>query len=45
MAAKYAGLNTPEWITIDTNDAVSLKEPFAGPYFVKPRFGASSSLY
>lgn len=43
MAAKYAGLNTPEWITIDTNDAVSLKEPFAGPYFVKPRFGASSA--
>lgn len=43
MAAKYAGLTTPEWITIDSNDVVSMKEPFAGPYFVKPRFGASSA--
>ena len=43
MAAKYAGLSTPEWITIDTDDIVSFKEPFVGPYFVKPRFGASSA--
>lgn len=43
MAAKYAGLNTPDWITIDTDSTVSIKEPFTGPYFVKPRFGASSA--
>lgn len=43
MAAKYAGLNTPEWITVDTNDSIPTKQPFAGPYFVKPRFGASSA--
>jgi D-alanine-D-alanine ligase len=43
MAAKYAGLNTPEWITIDADDTISFKQPFAGPYFVKPRFGASSA--
>lgn len=43
MAAKYAGLNTPEWITIDAVDTISLKKPFDGPYFVKPRFGASSA--
>lgn len=43
IAAKYAGLNTPEWITIDSNEAVPAKQPFVGPYFVKPRFGASSA--
>lgn len=43
MAAKYAGLNTPQWITVDNNDSIPTKQPFAGPYFVKPRFGASSA--
>lgn len=43
MAAKCAGLNTPEWITVDTDDPIPTKQPFSGPYFVKPRFGASSA--
>lgn len=43
MAAKYAGLSTPEWITIDADEVVPAKQPFVGPYFVKPRFGASSA--
>lgn len=44
MAAKYAGLNTPEWVTIDCDNPISANEPFPGPYFVKPRFGASSAF-
>lgn len=44
MAAKYAGLNTPEWVTIDFDDPISATKPFPGPYFVKPRFGASSAF-
>lgn len=44
MAAKYAGLNTPEWITIDFDASISANKPFPGPYFVKPRFGASSAF-
>lgn len=45
MAAKYAGLSTPEWITIDSEAEYNIwrNEPFPGPYFVKPRFGASSA--
>lgn len=43
MAAKYAGLNTPEWITIDADEIIPTIQPFAGPYFIKPRFGASSA--
>lgn len=44
MAAKYAGLNTPEWVTIDYDEPISVNAPFPGPYFVKPRFGASSAF-
>lgn len=43
MAAKCAGLNTPEWITIDADAKIPVKQPFTGPYFIKPRFGASSA--
>lgn len=43
MAAKYAGLKTPEWVTIDSDEMLPAKQPFIGPYFIKPRFGASSA--
>lgn len=43
MAAKYAGLNTPKWTTINSDETIPVKPPFSGPYFVKPRFGASST--
>lgn len=44
MAAKYAGLNTPKWVTINSDEPISEKKPFPGPYFIKPRFGASSAF-
>lgn len=44
IVAVYSGLNTPNWITIDSNAPISDKEPFPGPFFVKPRFGASSAF-
>ncbi len=33
---------TPKWQIISSNKELSDKEPFSGPFFVKPRFGASS---
>lgn len=42
MAALYAGIDTPEWIVVDRDASVLPCQPFPGPYFVKPRFGASS---
>lgn len=44
MVAVYSGIKTPNWITIDSNASISNTEPFVGPFFVKPRFGASSSF-
>lgn len=44
MVAIYSGLKTPEWITVDSDGAIPDTEPFKGPYFVKPRFGASSAF-
>ncbi|MBQ9199121.1 MAG: hypothetical protein IJ141_02960 [Lachnospiraceae bacterium] len=43
IVAEHAGLNTPEWITIDCNNKIPDCQPFEGPFFVKPRFGASSA--
>lgn len=43
MVAKNAGLDTPPWITIDADITPPQQQPFKGPYFVKPRFGASSA--
>lgn len=44
MVAAYSGLKTPEWITVDSDGMLPDTEPFKGPYFVKPRFGASSAF-
>lgn len=44
IVANHAGLNTPNWTTIDANDILSDAKPFNGPYFIKPRFGASSAF-
>lgn len=41
MMAKYAGVPTPKWVTYDVQDNIEVPS-FSGPYFVKPRFGASS---
>lgn len=43
MAATYAGLSTPQWCVIDATTYVYPTPKFTGPYFVKPRFGASSA--
>lgn len=43
MAAKYVGINTPEWIIINAEDNEIIRPSFEGPYFVKPRFGAASA--
>lgn len=44
IVAQYAGLHTPLWMVIDANEALPNKPLFGGPYFVKPRFGASSAF-
>lgn len=41
MQAKHVGLNTPNWCTYNVNQNIT-SIPFDGPYFVKPRYGASS---
>ncbi|OEF96842.1 hypothetical protein [Desulfuribacillus alkaliarsenatis] len=43
MLAKHAGVPTPKWKTY--NIEAKMQQPdFKGPYFVKPRFGASSKF-
>lgn len=44
IVASYSGLHTPNWITVDANGTIPSCEPFDGPYFIKPRFGASSAF-
>lgn len=43
IVAQYAGLHTPLWMVIEANNLIPDKPLFEGPYFVKPRFGASSA--
>lgn len=43
IVAQYAGLHTPLWMVIDADSPIPDKPIFEGPYFVKPRFGASSA--
>lgn len=42
MMSKYCDIKTPNWITFNVEAKISSSAPFDGPYFVKPRFGASS---
>lgn len=42
MMATFCGLSTPLWITVDVDEKLQDTPPFSGPYFVKPRYGASS---
>lgn len=42
MMASFCGILTPQWITSDIGEQLKDTEPFLGPYFVKPRYGASS---
>lgn len=44
IVAQHANLHTPIWMVIDTDEPVPAKPLFDGPYFVKPRFGASSAF-
>lgn len=44
IVAQHAGLHTPEWMVIDSCDPIPSDPLFSGPYFVKPRFGASSAF-
>lgn len=39
--ACHIGIDTPEWIICNHNQKIE-KIPFDGPYFIKPRFGATS---
>lgn len=43
VVAQYAGLHTPLWMVIEANNSIPDKPLFKGPFFVKPRFGASSA--
>lgn len=42
MMATYCGITTPKWVVADMATPLQMNAPFPGPYFVKPRFGASS---
>lgn len=42
IMASFCGISTPLWITVDVGEKLHDTLPFAGPYFVKPRYGASS---
>ena len=42
IMASFCGISTPLWITVDVGAKVQDIQPFSGPYFVKPRYGASS---
>lgn len=42
MLSVYCDVKTPKWVTYNINDPINDFKPFEGPYFVKPRFGASS---
>ncbi len=42
MMCSYCGVKTPIWKTYTCGDDISEDEPFEGPFFVKPRYGASS---
>lgn len=44
IVAQNAGLHTPLWMIIDANATIPRKPLFEGPYFIKPRFGASSAF-
>lgn len=44
IVAQYAGLHTPLWMVIEEGDPIPNKPLFDGPYFIKPRFGASSAF-
>lgn len=44
IVAQYTGLHTPIWIVIEADGIIPNKPLFDGPYFVKPRFGASSAF-
>ena len=41
LQASHLGLETPRWITYNVNQEIN-SIPFDGPYFIKPRYGASS---
>ena len=42
IMASYCGISTPHWITFDVGEQPQNIKAFMGPYFVKPRYGASS---
>lgn len=42
IMASFCGVSTPLWITADVGEKLQNTQPFIGPYFVKPRYGASS---
>lgn len=42
--AEHCGVATAQWITADVGAPLQNTPPFLGPYFVKPRFGASSKF-
>ena len=44
IVAQHAGLHTPLWMVVDANGVLPDTPLFDGPYFVKPRYGASSAF-
>lgn len=42
IMASFCKISTPLWVTVDVGERLHDIPPFPGPYFVKPRYGASS---
>lgn len=42
--AEHCEIATAQWITVNVGEHLQSSPPFPGPYFVKPRFGASSKF-
>ena len=44
IVAQHVGLHTPSWMVVDADESLPDTPLFDGPYFIKPRFGASSAF-
>ena len=44
ILSKSCNVKTAKWIFLNCNSLIPNEIPFNGPYFVKPRFGASSAF-
>ncbi|MCW8914721.1 MAG: hypothetical protein OQK24_02575 [Magnetovibrio sp.] len=42
IVARYLGVRTPEWYSLNVGEPLPTKLSFGGPYIIKPRYGVNS---